>query len=148
MPMGSLTTTAHGGLIQIKPRQPRVRVCFAWGELGGTLRLEADQNIVAWTSQIDNLMQDSSLVVGKSLQAAKLLIPSTPVSAASNPTWSSPTWTLLLNRRTQIQGRRGNLQASSVEVIPGKGLLSSADILSKLGNDWKLWPARNRVGER
>ena len=135
LPMGSLTTTAPpGGLIQIN----RVNLALGFASPGvsleGTLRLEADQNIVAWTSQIDNLTQDSSLVVGKSLQAAKLLIPSTTRvgSFRSNLVVAnldaSPSIVELKFRDVE-----GNLQASSVEVIPGNGLLSSADILSKLG---------------
>jgi hypothetical protein len=133
--MGSLTTTAPpGGFIQIN----RVNLALGFASPGvsleGTLRLEADQNIVAWTSQIDNLTQDSSLVVGKSLQAAKLLIPSTTRVGGFKSNLvlanldASPSTVEL-----KFRGVEGNLQASSVEVIPGKGLLSSADILSKLG---------------
>ena len=76
----SLTTIVPpGGMTQLN----RVNVALGSASPGvsieGTLRLEADQDIVAWTSQIDNLSEDFSLMVGKNLHSAKLLIPSTTV---------------------------------------------------------------------
>jgi hypothetical protein len=100
----------------------------------GTLWLEADQKIVAWTSQIDNLTQDSSLIVSKSLQSTKLLIPSTTSVGGFTSNLvvanldASPATVELKFRDVE-----GNLKASSMELIPGTGLLSSADILGKLG---------------
>ena len=133
--LGSLTTTVPaGGMTQIN------RVNFALGvgspavNLEGTLRLEADQNIVGWTSQIDNLTQDPSLVVGKSLERARLLIPSTTSVGSFKSTLvvtnldASPATVELKFRDVD-----GNLKASILEVISGNGFLSSADILGKLG---------------
>jgi len=133
--VGSLTTTVPpGGMTQIN----RVNVALGSASPGvsveGTLRLEADQNIVAWTSQIDNLTQDSSLVVGKSLQSTKLLIPS--ITSVGGFTSNLVVANLDPSPATvelKFRDVEGNLKASSVEVIPGNGLLSSADILGKLG---------------
>jgi hypothetical protein len=104
------------------------------GSLEGALRLEANQNIVGWTSQIDNLTEDPSLVVGKNFQSAKLLIPSASNVGGFKSSLvvanldASPATVELKFRDVD-----GNLQASRVEVIPGNGLLSSADIVGKLG---------------
>ena len=132
--MGSLTTTVPpGGMTQVN------RVNFTLGSASpgvsveGTLRLNADQNIVAWTSQIDNLTQDSSLVVGKSLQSTKLLIPST--SSVGGFTSNLVVTNLDASPATvelKFRDVEGNLKASAMELIPSNGLLSSADILGRL----------------
>jgi hypothetical protein len=131
----SLTTIVPpAGMTQLN----RVNVALGSASPGvsieGTLRLEADQDIVAWTSQIDNLSEDFSLMVGKNFHSAKLLIPSTTVVGGFRSNLvvanldASPSTVELKFRDVD-----GNLKASSVEVIPGNGLLSSADILSQLG---------------
>jgi len=133
--LGNLTTTVPaGGLTQLNRVNLAFGVASPGANLEGTLRIEADQDIVAWTSQIDNLTQDSSFVVGKNLQPVKLLIPSatrvggfTSNLVVANLDASPATIEL------KFRDVEGNLKASSVEVIPGNGLLSPADILSKLG---------------
>ena len=147
--MRSLTTTVpQGGMTQLNRINVALGSASPGVSLEGTLRLEADQDIVAWTSQIDNLQK-------------------TPASSSARDLHSHETLDSFHNqcRWLQIQpGRRqpgrfsttvelkfrdvdGNLKASSIEVIPGNGLLSTADILGKLGMA-ELWPTRNRVGER
>jgi hypothetical protein len=66
VPMGSLTTTVPpGGMTQLNRINVRLGSASPGVNLEGTLWLEADQEIVAWTSQIDNLTEDSSFVVAK-----------------------------------------------------------------------------------
>ena len=133
--LGSLTTTVPaGGMRQINRVNLALGFASPGASLEGTLRLEADQNIVAWTSQIDNLTQDSSLVVGKNVQSAKLLIPS--ITSVSHFRSSLVVANLDASPSTlelKFRDVDGNLTASGVEVIPGNGLLSTADILGSLG---------------
>jgi hypothetical protein len=131
---GSLTETVPPhGLRQINDIN---RQLLGKGEVTGeegTLRLESDQSIIAWTSQIDNLTQDPSLLVGKPSTATRLLIPSTTsagnfkstlavVNLASTPT------------SVQITARDndGNIQTTHSVTIAGQGLLNEADIRASL----------------
>jgi hypothetical protein len=131
---GSLSeTVAPNGLKQINNIN---RQLLGKGEVTGeegTLRLEADQPIVGWTSQIDNQTQDPSLVVGKPSTATRLLIPSTTsagnfksalavVNLASTPT------------SVQITARDndGNVQSTQTVTIAGQGMLSESDIRASL----------------
>jgi hypothetical protein len=54
-----------GGLTQLNSINATLAGGASSANREGYLRLEGDQNIVGWTSQIDNLTQDPSLVVGK-----------------------------------------------------------------------------------
>jgi hypothetical protein len=133
--IGSLNTTVPArGMTQINRVNVALGVGLSVTNLEGSLRLEADQNIVAWTSQIDNITQDPSLVVGRSLQQTRLLIPSTTSVGSFKSTLvvtnldGSPATVEFKFRDVD-----GNLRASTLEVISGNGFLSSADILAKLG---------------
>ncbi len=131
---GSLTeTVAPNGLKQINDIN---RQLLGKGEVTGeegTLRLESDQPIVAWTSQIDNLTQDPSLVVGKPSTATKLLIPSTTSAGNFKSTLavvnlsSTPTSVQITARDNE-----GNIQATRSVTVPPQGLLSETDIRSSL----------------
>jgi len=100
----------------------------------GTLWLEADRPIVAWTSQIDNLTQDPSLVVAKNNAASRLLIPST-TSAGS---FKSSLAIVNLSSDSNVvqviaRDNEGNLRGSTMRTLPPRGLMTSEDILSSLG---------------
>jgi hypothetical protein len=75
------------------------------------------------------------VVVGKSLQQSRLLIPSTTSVGSFKSTLvvtnldGSPATVEFKFRDVD-----GNLRASTLEVISGNGFLSSADILAKLGS--------------
>ncbi|MCI0625520.1 MAG: IPT/TIG domain-containing protein [Acidobacteria bacterium] len=133
--VGSLVTSVPaGGMTQLN----RVNVALGSASPGvsieGTLRLEADQDTFAWTAQIDNLSEDFSLMVGKNLQSTELLIPSTTgVSGFRSSLVVANLDAAPSTVELKFRDVDGNLKASSVEVIPGNGLLSSADILNKLG---------------
>jgi len=131
---GSLSrTVAPNGLTQINDIN---RQLVGKGEVTGeegTLRLEADQPIVAWTSQIDNQTQDPSLVVGKPSTARRLLIPSTTSAGSFKSTLAVVN---LSGTPTSVQitarDNDGNVQASHSVTIPGLGLMSEADIRASL----------------
>jgi hypothetical protein len=107
----------------------------------GYLRLEADQNIVGWTSQIDNLTQDPSLVVGKGVPQVKLLIPSTTNAGSFKSTLvvakldAAPA-----NIEFKFRDAEGNVKASTIDVISGNGFLNSTDILAKLNMTGEYGP--------
>jgi hypothetical protein len=100
----------------------------------GTIRLESDQAIIGWTSQIDNLTQDSSLVVAKPSTATKLLIPSTTNSGKFKSTLAVVNLADTSNL-VQLTARDngGNVKAMVPVTIPGRGLIAYTDILTSLG---------------
>jgi len=135
LPLGSIMTTVPaGGMTQLN----HVNSAFGSESPGtaieGTLRLQSDRSIVAWTSQIDNLTEDASFEAGKSHPSAKLLIPSTTRVGGFGSNLvvanldASPATVEL-----KFRDADGNLMASRMEVIPGNGLLSSPDVLGRLG---------------
>jgi len=100
----------------------------------GTLWLAADRPIIAWTSQIDNLTQDPSLVVAKNNAASKLLIPST-TSAGS---FKSSLAVVNLSSDSNVvqviaRDNDGNLRGTTTLSLPPHGLMTSEDILASLG---------------
>jgi hypothetical protein len=131
---GSLTETVPPhGLRQINDINRRL---LGKGEVTGeegTLRLESDQPVLAWTSQIDNLTQDPSLVVGKPSTATRLLIPSTTSLGNFKSTLAVVN---LAGTATSVQitarDNDGNVQTAHSVTIPGQGLLSEADIRASL----------------
>jgi len=135
VPLGSLVTTVPpGGMTQLNRVNLTLGSAFPGAGIEGTLRLESDQDIIAWTSQIDNLTEDLSFVASKSVQSTRLLIPST----ASIGEFKSSLVVANLDvfpATVELKFRdvAGNLAASSVQVIPGNGVLSSVDFLGTLG---------------
>lgn len=100
----------------------------------GSLRIEADQDVLAWTSQIDNLTQDPSLVVSKPLQPGKLLVP----SATRVGSFTSSLVVVNPGSSAQMVEFRfrdvdGNVKSSGQELLPAGGFLNSNDILARLG---------------
>lgn len=140
--LGSLVATVPpGGLTQLNSINATLAGGGATADREGYLRLEADQNIVAWTSQIDNLTQDPSLVVGKGLPQVKLLIPSTTNAATFKSTLVVANLdTAAVSVEFKFRDTEGNLKASTIDVIAGNGFLSSADILAKLGMTGEYGP--------
>jgi hypothetical protein len=100
----------------------------------GTLRLEGDQPIIGWTSQIDNATQDSSLVVAKPSTGTKLLIPSTTNLRKFKSTLVVVNLADTSNS-AQITARDndGNTKATVAVTIAGRGFITYTDILSSLG---------------
>lgn len=140
--LGSLAATVPaGGLTQLNSINATLAGGAATVNLEGYLRLESDQNIIAWTSQIDNLTQDPSLVVGKGLPQVKLLIPSTTNAGSFKSTLvvanldAAP-----VSVEFKFRDAEGNVKASTLDVISGNGFLSSADILARLGMAGEFGP--------
>jgi hypothetical protein len=129
-------TVPPHGLTQVN----RVNRELGWsGE--GYLRLKSTQPVIGWTSQIDNLSQDLSLVVAKSNTAANLLIPSSISSAKFKSTLT------IVNQdsgETTVQvtawDPAGNATGSTRLTIPGYGMISDNDILGRLGLDGSYGP--------
>jgi len=125
-------TVPANGMVQIN----RVNAAFINGAEEGYLRLEANQPIFGWTSQIDNFTSDLSLVVGKSLEntGSKLFIPST----VSTEKFKSALTVVNLDATSntiQITARNndGIVLKSSTVTISGKGFVAYSDILASLG---------------
>jgi hypothetical protein len=110
------------------------------GNLGddvqGSLYLESDQPVRAWTSQIENATNDPSLLLSKPAGATKILIP----SAANISTFSSSL--VVMNLGTvpaQVSLKAYNINGSLVGQtatslsIPLSGVLSFENILQTLG---------------
>jgi sugar lactone lactonase YvrE len=133
--VGSLTTSVPPkGLTQLNDINRQLLGSTTVTNREGMLRLESDQRIVAWTSQIDNVTQDPSLVVGKSSSTSKLLIPST--TSAGNFKSTLAVVNLAATPTTvQITARDndGNIRGTSTLTIAGQGLVTFTDVLQALG---------------
>ena len=109
----------------------------------GYLILESDVPIVGWTSQIDNLTQDLSMVVGKSADTSdtKLLIPSTASTGSFTSTFVAVNLASLVNT-VEITSRdiNGNVTGSVRITIPPKGLISFGDVLASFGQSGTYGP--------
>jgi hypothetical protein len=144
--LGSLNTSVPPhGLTQLNDINRQLLGSSSVSNREGTLRLEADQPVIGWTSQIDNLTQDPSLVVGKSSTAGQLLIPSTTsvgdfksslavVNLAATPTSVEIT----------ARDNDGQLKGSSTVSIAGQGLITYTDILASLGLAGSFGPLQVR----
>jgi hypothetical protein len=129
-------TTPPHGLKQVN----RVNREMGWsGE--GYLRLKSDQPIIGWTSQIDNLSQDLSLVAGKTNTASSWLIPS------SSGTTKFKSTLVIVNQdstETTVQVTAldiaGNAKGSTRLTIPAYGMIAENDILASLGLDGSFGP--------
>jgi ASPM-SPD-2-Hydin domain-containing protein len=100
----------------------------------GWLRVQSDQDIVAWVSQINNTSQDPDFLVGTVPSSGRLLIPSVVsagryhstlvlVNADSAPNSISVT----------ARGTDGTTRRTTILTIPGNGWVSYDDVLSSLG---------------
>ena len=129
-------TTSPHGLKQVN----QVNHELGWSG-DGYLRLKSDQPIIGWTSQIDNLSQDLSLVAGKTNTASSWLIPS------SSGTTKFKSTLVIVNQdstETTVQVTAwdiaGNAKGSTRLTIPGYGMISENDILGSLGLDGSFGP--------
>jgi len=100
----------------------------------GWLSLESDRPIIAWTSQIDNMSQDPSLVIGRSGGLSRMLVP----SVVSLGSFKSTLVVVNLNGEPEsvelaAHNSDGELVGSQALAIPAFGLLSFSDILDTLG---------------
>ena len=135
---GSLTTTIPAyGMTQINKINEALITASGVEDLEeGYLVLEADGPIVGWTSQIDNLTQDFSIVVGKPADTTdtKLLIPSTASTGSFTSTFAAVNLSDLANT-VEIRSREngGTVRGSVRLTIPPKGMISYGDILASFG---------------
>lgn len=123
-----------GALVQWDNIQRLMLGSSASTESEGWLRIESDQEIVAWASQIDNGSQDPDFLSASRPSASRLLIPaavsagafrSTLVILNADPAPNPVTFT--------VRGPDGNIRHVSSVSIPGNGLLRYVDILESLG---------------
>jgi IPT/TIG domain len=111
----------------------------------GTLRLESDQPILAWSSQIDNQTQDPSLVVGKTSRSSRLLIPSTTSTGSFRSTLAVVNLSELATTvELTARGNDGAIQAALMQFIPGRGLLTFDDIRASLNLEDTFGPLELR----
>lgn len=100
----------------------------------GWLRIQSDQPLVAWVSQINNTSQDPDFLVGTVPASGRLLIPSVVstgryhstlvlVNADSAPNSISVT----------ARGTDGTVRRTALLTIPGNGWLGYDDVLESLG---------------
>ena len=142
---GSLSTTVSPyGMTQINKINEELTKASGTGTLEeGYLILESDAPIVGWTSQIDNLTQDLSMVVGKSADTSdtKLLIPSTASTGSFTSTFVAVNLASLVNT-VEITSRdiNGNVTGSVRITIPPKGLISFGDVLASFGQSGTYGP--------
>ena len=100
----------------------------------GWLRVQSDQELVAWVSQINNTSQDPDFLVGTVPSSGRLLIPSVASAGSYRSTLvlvnahSAPNSISLTARGTDGTARRTTLLT-----IPGNGWLSYDDVLGSLG---------------
>ena len=103
-------------------------------ESEGWLRIESDEKIIAWASQINNLSQDPDFLVATRILSSRVLIPAAVSAGAFRSTLvilngnASPTAVTLTAR-----GPEGDIRQVRSVTIPGNGLLRYLDILDSLG---------------
>ena len=137
------TTVAPHGMTQIDNINRKLSNSETISNLDGYLLVESDQPVFGWTSQIDNLTQDVSMVVGKSGTASSsLLIPSTTNSgeykstlALVNP--SAAPVSVQITARDQQGNTTGTSQAF---VVVAQGMIVDPDIRKKLGSQESFGP--------
>jgi len=99
----------------------------------GWLRVQSDQELVAWVSQINNTSQDPDFLVGTVPSSGRLLIPSVVSAGSYRSTLvlvnadSAPNSISLTARGTDGTARRTTLLT-----IPGNGWLRYDDVLASL----------------
>ena len=137
------TMVAPHGMTQIDNINRRLLNTETVSNLDGYLLVEADRPVFGWTSQIDNLTQDLSMVVGKSGTASSsLLIPSTTNSgeykstlALVNP--SGAPVTVQITARDEHGNTAGTSQAF---LVVAQGMIVDPDIRKKLGSQEGFGP--------
>jgi hypothetical protein len=141
-PLGSLTTTVPpGGMTQVNRINLTLGSALPGAGIEGTLRLESDHDLIAWTSQIDNLNEDFSFGANENVHSTKLLIPSTTSTGGFRSSLVVANLdTSAVTVELSFRDGDGNLQGSVVETISGNGFLSTVDILGRLGISERYGP--------
>jgi hypothetical protein len=102
----------------------------------GYLRLNFDKPVIGWTSQIDNLSQDLSMMVGKTTTGghSRLLIPSTVSTGKFTSTLAVVNLgTTATTVELTARGLGGDVNGSALQLtIPAQGMIASSDILAPL----------------
>jgi hypothetical protein len=133
--LGSLPVTVPaGGMVQTNNVNRLLTRNSSTSNLEGYLRLDSNQPIVAWSSQIDNRTQDPSFALGKSAGSSHLLIP----SVTSMGSFKSTLVIVNLGNfastvKIQFRDIFGALNTTFITLIPAGGFLSYSDILNQLG---------------
>ena len=109
--------------------------------LEGWIRLNSDQEIFGWTSQIDNTVQDPSFAEAVLSGNSRWLIPSVVKAGDFR---SSLVVVNLDPAENQVElvarDSEGNVRKSEQLMIPGSGMISIEDVLARLGLDGTFGP--------
>ncbi len=141
--LGTLATTVpSNGLTQINNVNQVLLNSGTISNQEGYLELKADHPIFGWTSQIDNVFSDLSLVVGKSpIGATKVLIPSTVDTSSFRSSLAIVNLdSLSTNVQITARDNDGNVRQLSNLTIPGNGFFFYGNILSSLGLEGTFGP--------
>ena len=103
-------------------------------ESAGWVRIESDQDIIAWVSQIDNASQDPDFLSATRVSSSRLLIPAAVSAGSFRSTLVILNGDAAPNLVTlRARGPTGDVRLVRSVTIPGNGLLEYADILDSLG---------------
>jgi hypothetical protein len=113
--------------------------------LEGWIRLNSDQEIFGWTSQIDNTVQDPSFTEAVLSGNSRWLIP----SAVKAGTFQSTLVVVNLEsaeNQVELLARdpAGNVRKSETIMIPGNGMITLPDVLARLGLEGVYGPLEVR----
>ncbi len=112
-------------------------------DIEGWLRIESDQNIIAWASQVDNTTQDPDFLLASSanVSSSRLLIPAVVSAGTFHSSLvvlngdSAPNAVTLTARSPE-----GSTRLTQTVTIPANGFLQYADILDSLGLEGTFGP--------
>jgi hypothetical protein len=103
-------------------------------ESEGWLRIESDQAIIAWASQIDNSSQDPDFLSASGPSASRLLIPAAVSAGAFRSTLVLLNGDAAPNSVTlTARGPDGVIRHVGSVSVPGNGAVHYADVLENLG---------------
>jgi hypothetical protein len=123
-----------GALVQWDNIQRLLQGSSVSTESEGWLRIDSDQEIVAWASQIDNGSQDPDFLSASRPSASRLLIPAAVSAGAFRSTLVILNVDSVPNPVTfTVRGPDGSIRHVRSVSIPGNGLLRYMDILESLG---------------
>lgn len=100
----------------------------------GRLRIESDQNVIVWASQIDNTSQDPDFVLGAGFLTSRLLVPAVVSAGAFRSSLVIVNGDTAPNPVTlTARAPDGNARQVRSVTIPPNGQLFYADVLYDLG---------------
>ena len=109
--------------------------------LEGWIRLNSDQEIFGWTSQIDNAVQDPSFAEAVLLGNSRWLIPSAVKAGNFRSTLVVVNLDPAVNQVELVaRDPAGNVRKSETVIIPGNGMIALSDILARLDLDGTYGP--------